>query len=59
MSDEKFARVNHHADDCHYEQCKYCGCCAHGRTLAAGCKVDAAPYGMRCPVSDCGCEGKS
>lgn len=50
---------SHNADDCNLEVCDYCGCCVHGRTRAAGCKVEAAPFGMNCPNGDCGCEGRS
>lgn len=49
----------HVADECELEQCRYCGCCVHGKALAAGCKVDSAPRGMSCPNADCGCEGKA
>lgn len=49
----------HAADDCHFEQCDYCGCCAHGMALRDGCKVDLAPEGMLCPNRACNCEGKS
>ena len=49
----------HYADDCRLEQCSYCGCCCHGKTLRADCKVEAAPHGMRCPGDGCGCEGQS
>lgn len=48
----------HVADQCHLEQCEYCGCCVHGKPLKVGCKVEAAPTGMRCPNAMCGCEGK-
>jgi hypothetical protein len=49
----------HTADECRLEQCTYCGCCCHGKTLAKGCKVDRAPSGMNCPGDGCGCEGRS
>lgn len=53
------SRAPHAADDCRLEQCSYCGCCVHGKPLAAGCKVETAPSGMRCPDWNCGCEGRS
>ena len=53
------SQAPHSADQCQLEQCPYCGCCVHGKTLATGCKVDSAPTGMSCPERDCGCEGKS
>lgn len=60
MSAEDYNPREHYADDCNYERCTYCGCCAHGRTQRDGCKVDAAPAGMLCPgPHDCGCEGRS
>ena len=50
-----------HRHDCpceNYDRCDYCGCCQHcDRTCT--CKVHAAPQGMPCPRSDCGCEGRS
>lgn len=49
--------AEHTADECGFEPCSYCGCCAHGKALSAGCKTELAPMGMSCPVSDCGCEG--
>lgn len=49
----------HAADECQLEQCRFCGCCCHGKPLATGCKVELAPCDMRCPNSDCGCEGQS
>ena len=51
--------AQHLADQCQLEQCAYCGCCCHGKQLAAGCKVDAAPRGMACPNTSCGCEGQA
>ena len=53
------SQAPHLADECKLEQCPYCGCCVHGKTLEAGCKVTTAPYGMRCPNADCGCDGES
>jgi hypothetical protein len=50
--------ADHSADECSYELCTYCGCCAHGQAPAKGCLVAAAPAGMRCPNVDCGCEGQ-
>ena len=42
--------------DCRGSRCSYCGCCIH--TIDAGhCRTSAAPAGMRCPDSGCGCEG--
>ena len=52
-------RIAHFADECQLEQCGYCGCCVHGKTVEIGCKVDSAPVGMRCASVSCGCEGKS
>jgi hypothetical protein len=49
----------HTADECGFELCEFCGCCAHGKEQAAGCKMDAAPWGCRCANSECGCEGRA
>jgi hypothetical protein len=53
------SRAPHDADDCPLERCSYCGCCEHGKPVAAGCKVETAPAGMTCPDHYCDCEGKS
>lgn len=53
-----WSTAEHHADECGLEQCGYCKCCVHGKTLRDGCRVDLAPYGMDCPGSGCGCSGK-
>ena len=58
LSDWKSTKP-HTADECALDQCDYCGCCGHGKTLAAGCKVEVAPYGMRCPDTQCACGGLS
>jgi hypothetical protein len=58
LSDWRSQR-EHDADECESERCPYCGCCVHGKTVRAGCKVEASPSGMRCPDWECGCEGKS
>ncbi|MGV8847013.1 hypothetical protein [Tessaracoccus sp.] len=49
--------AQHTADQCQLQQCTYCGCCCHGKQVDVGCRVVDAPTGMRCPDSDCGCQG--
>ena len=58
LSDERSTAL-HTADECKFEQCSYCGCCAHGQPLNIGCKVEGAPSGMNCPNWTCCCEGQS
>lgn len=47
----------HTADQCAFETCDYCGCCAHGKEDAKGCKTSAAPVGLYCPNDLCACRG--
>ncbi len=51
----------HYADDCGFERCEHCGCCAHGMTQRVGCPVDDLPRGYRCLADrypgTCGCVG--
>lgn len=52
----------HTADQCNFETCPACGCCAHGKPRATGCLMDDAPYGSQCAEAfrlGCGCEGRS
>jgi hypothetical protein len=49
----------HTADQCEFELCDFCGCCAHGKPQARGCKMDNAPYGCQCANHLCGCEGRA
>lgn len=49
----------HTADQCQFELCEFCGCCAHGKAQAKGCRVDDVPRGFRCPNDLCGCEGRA
>lgn len=57
--DDWRSNAPHVSDDCGLECCSYCGCCVHGKPRREGCKVETAPFGMRCPDWDCGCEGKA
>lgn len=51
----------HTAEECEFELCKGCGCCAHGKTRAMGCPMDLAPHGAQCGGSydGCCCEGRA
>ena len=57
LSDWRSTR-EHTADECRLEQCPGCGCCCHGKTLAAGCPMDDAPLGSQCAGRGCACEGR-
>lgn len=52
-----------HIHDCACEpidRCTYCGCCQHCNYKCQSlCKVSAAPEGMPCPDTECGCVGLS
>lgn len=55
------SRQHHDADDCQCTDdppCDHCGCCVHGMSPRAGCRMDAAPRGVFC-IDPCGCEGRS
>jgi hypothetical protein len=58
LSDWRCTR-DHVAEDCNLERCENCGCCVHGKTQAAGCPIDDAPFGAQCSNRNCGCEGQS
>lgn len=52
----------HTADQCNFEVCSDCGCCAHGKSPANGCRLDDAPRGSICASAfshGCACEGRS
>jgi hypothetical protein len=49
---------DHTADQCRFETCESCGCCAHGKAHVIGCSTEDAPVGFSCPNDDCGCTGQ-
>lgn len=49
----------HTANECRLDQCPGCGCCAHGVTVATGCRVDAGPAGTVCDGPGCGCANEA
>lgn len=57
MNETNWWKTDHTADQCQFEPCDFCGCCAHGKQDAKGCKTSTAPAGMSCPNGDCGCTG--
>lgn len=53
-----WAKVDHTADQCQFEECPSCGCCAHGKEHVIGCSTTLdRPLGTECPNSDCACKG--
>lgn len=61
LSDWRCTRP-HTADECDFERCSCCGCCAHGQPQASGCLMDNAPRGSQCGNAfshGCACEGRS
>jgi hypothetical protein len=53
-----WAKVDHTADQCQFEECPSCGCCAHGKEHVIGCSTTLdRPLGTECPNTDCACRG--
>jgi hypothetical protein len=53
-----WAKVDHTADQCQFEECPSCGCCAHGKEHVIGCSTTLdRPLGTECPNTDCACKG--
>jgi Rad3-related DNA helicase len=53
-----WSKVDHTADQCQFEECPSCGCCAHGKEHVIGCSTTLdRPLGTECPNSDCACKG--
>lgn len=53
-----WAKVDHTADQCQFEECPACGCCAHGKEHVIGCSTTLdRPLGTDCPNPDCACKG--
>lgn len=55
---QDWTKVEHTADQCQFETCSACGCCAHGKEHVIGCSTTLdEPLGAECPNPDCGCKG--